>query len=166
MKHAEALKKLTPIDLGAISDMDMMVEGELLDTAEKTIMRLLPEFFPSTTEMLIDMWEAEYDIIPQSGSTVLDRRLALMSKVINTYDLTRAYFTSLAARLGYTIEIIEGGAPFRAGISMAGEPVYNATEMWVWTTKILNANTAPDLEKLFIDLNPPHMRQQFVYTAM
>jgi uncharacterized protein YmfQ (DUF2313 family) len=166
MKHSEALKKLMPIDLGTISNLDMVVEGELLDRAEETIMRLLPEFLPSTTEMLIDRWEAEYNIIPQAGATLENRHHALVSKVLNTYNLTRTYFTSLAARLGYTIEIIEGAAPFRAGISTAGEPVYNATGMWVWTIEVLNVSTAPDLESLFTDLTPPHMRPNFVYRAM
>jgi len=164
MNHADALKKLMPIDLGPISDMDIEVEGALYDTAASTMLQLLPEFFPSTTDVLIGRWEAEYGLAPQAAATLNDRRRALLARYVDVGNLSKNYFIAIAAALGYEIEITEGGeinSMFRAGISRAGDRVYFPAVLWQWTVTTLNTPPAADIINLFNDLNPPHMRLEF-----
>jgi uncharacterized protein YmfQ (DUF2313 family) len=167
MTHYQALKQLMPINLGPLSDTDMRVEGALLDAVVPDMLSLLPEFFPSSiTTALIAQWEAEYGVIPRAGSGFEDRRRAVLAQYIRIGSLTAAHFTALAAALGYEITITEGGetfVPFRAGISRAGDPVYSAGALWVWTVTTQNKPAAADIRSLFADLGPPHMRLEFAY---
>jgi uncharacterized protein YmfQ (DUF2313 family) len=167
MNHINALKKLMPIDLGVVSGMDMAVEGRLLDSAAAKIMQLLPELYPSTTTILFERWEAEYGLAPKPGDTLEARRHALLARYIDIGNLSKGYFVSIAAALGYKIDIAEGGEAnvmFRAGTSRAGDPVNSASLMWVWKVTTHNKPPLNDLKNLFSDLNPPHMRLEFAFS--
>lgn len=164
MNHADAIRKLMPIDLGDLSNRDIDVEGALYDAAAARILDLLSEFFPSTTTELFDRWEREYSLIPQMGASIEDRRRALQTRHASVGSLTKAHFTVLANTLGYEVEIEEGGElhnMFRAGRSAAGDPVFAAIWMWVWTVRTLNKAPGQDIIELFNDLNPPHMTLSF-----
>jgi len=164
--HEDALKKLMPIELGSVSDRDMAAEGESLDQAMTAVWRILPEAFPSSTEVLLARWEAEYGIFPRPNDSNANRRAALQARYVDIGNLSKTYFTMIAAALGYDVEITEGGELhklFRAGISRAGESVYEAGAMWVWTVTTQNKDVGQELIDTFNDLNPPHMRLQFAY---
>jgi uncharacterized protein YmfQ (DUF2313 family) len=156
-----------PIDLGQVADTDMRVEGALLDAVVPDMLSLLPEFFPSSlTAALLPLWEAEYGVIPRTGASFEDRRRAVLAQYVRIGSLTKAHFTALAAALGYEVTITEGGdtfVPFRAGISRAGDPVYSAGALWVWTVTTQNKPAAADIRSLFADLGPPHMRLEFAF---
>ena len=160
MKHADAIRKLMPIDFGDVSDQDIEVEGAFYDAAATRILDLLAELFPSTTVEFLNRWEREYGLIPRVGATVDERRRALQTRYTYIGSLTKAHFILLANTLGYTVEINEGGElykMFRAGISAAGDPVFTADLMWTWTVRTRNKSPGRDLTDLFNDLNPPHM---------
>jgi len=166
MNHSQALKQLVPIDLGDISDKDAEIEGALYDAAVEATALLLPEFIPSTVDALLDRWEAEYGIIPRQGATIEERRANLRARYITIGNLSKEYFTAIANALGYDVEITEGGEMynlFRAGISRAGDPVYSATAMWVWTVTTKNKEPGRDIIDTIKDLNPPHMHLNFAY---
>lgn len=164
--HKDAIQQLMPLNLGEDAAADIIVEGALLDTAAASMTELLPEFFPSTVEALLARWEAEYGILPRAGASLEDRRRAVLAQYVRIGSLTRAHFAALAAALGYEVDITEGGEDFimfRAGISKAGDPVYAPGSMWSWTVTTLNKQAEADIRTLFADLNPPHMRLEFVF---
>lgn len=164
MNHYDALKQLMPLELGAVSDGDMYVEGALYDAAAADIDAAAPEFFPSTLEMLLAQWEAEYGVVPRPGAGLEERRRAVLAQYVRVGSMTKAAFVALAAALGYNVTITEGGelfVPFRAGISCAGDAVYELGSMWTWTVTTHNKPAGADIRSLFADLSPPHMRLEF-----
>jgi uncharacterized protein YmfQ (DUF2313 family) len=167
VNHYAALKQLMPLDLGGASDDDMAVEGGLLDAASADIPKILPEFFPSTAEALLTRWESEYGVVPRSGSSIEDRRRAVLARYVRIGSLTAAHFAALAAALGYDVTITEGGelfVPFKADIGRADiDAVYDAAAMWVWTVTAHNKQAGTDIRDLFTDLGPPHMRLEFAF---
>lgn len=161
--HHDALTKLIPIDLGPESDKDAAVEGGLLDQAMAAITAILPEAFPSTTSELLSRWEAEYALFPRDPADIAARLAALRAKYVNIGNLSKPYFKAIAMALGYDVEISEDGElyqPFRADISKADAPLYEAAAMWVWTVTTLNRRPGRDLIDTIADLNPPHMYLQ------
>jgi uncharacterized protein YmfQ (DUF2313 family) len=80
-----------------------------------------------------------------------------------TGTLRRSVYISIADALGYEIEIVEASAPFRAGISRAGDPVTDSGDEWHATIVVSNATTAPDLESLFNEIFPPYVALTFEY---
>ena len=163
MNHYHALKQLLPIDLGPLSDADMQIEGALLDEAIAHAESVINEFFPSTADLTLARWEKEYALYPAINASKEDRRAALKARILERGGLSRPYFVSLAAALGYTIEISQSPPMFRAGISAAGDKVYSSALLWEWTVLVVDAHEAPELESLFNDLNPPHLRLTFVF---
>ncbi|MCL2219339.1 MAG: DUF2313 domain-containing protein [Chitinispirillia bacterium] len=164
MMHADALKKLIPIALGDISDRDMEIEGALLDSEAATITSTLREWFPSTTEALLEQWEREYGLGIRAGAGIDERRAVLLAQYVYVGNLAKSHFESLCNTLGYEVVITEGGEEyrmFRAGISAAGDPVFAAALMWNWTVKTTNRSPGADLIELLNDLNPPHMKLEF-----
>lgn len=95
---------------------------------------LVLEANPATTSELLPEWEAAAGLPDEcvpSGQTLQERRAALISKLTELGGASRSYFIQLAASLGYTITIDEF-APFRAGISHAGDPLAGENWMYVW----------------------------------
>ncbi|MGY2185508.1 YmfQ family protein [Pseudomonas sp. SDO5591_S426] len=88
----------------------------------------------STNEMLAD-WERVAGL-PDKCSGVLEetlqgRKNALLTKLTSTGGQSPAYFIELAASLGYTVTI-EVFRPFRAGVSVAGDPLTNGPWAFTW----------------------------------
>jgi uncharacterized protein YmfQ (DUF2313 family) len=179
MTHADILKLLFPVkDMGGVFDQDVAIEGSYLDALKTSADNLLLELFPDTcTTLTIGDWERTYAIIPPDGATLDARRLAVVQKKRLRRKLTRAYFVSLAATVGYAISIEEippnaadyGGVwstiyiwrvhvpigaknivYFTAGDSSAGDLLTD------WSGENV-------LENLFNALKPAHTRVLFVY---
>jgi uncharacterized protein YmfQ (DUF2313 family) len=167
MLHYNALKMLMPLELGDVDTADIMLEGGQLDQAMTAIPRLMPEAFPSTTEMLLARWEAEYGLLASPQANIADRRLSLRAKYVTIGSMSREYFITLARVLGYDISITEDAdfyRPFRAGISRAGvDAVYSPSTLWVWTVTTHGRPAGRDIIDAISDLNPPHMRLHFTH---
>lgn len=168
MRHYNSIKQLFPLDLGELSDLDMEIEGRILDSAQGRIDAVLSELFASTSILTIARWEAEYGVVPTANSTVQERRSTVVAKIVQISALKRgglskAMFVTIAAAMGYQIQIADTLNLFRAGISRAGDAAYAAGELWVMVVNVLNASTAPDLENTFTDIRPPYLRLEFIY---
>lgn len=163
MKHYHSIKALFPLDLGAFSDSDMKIEGEVFDVAVARAESVINEFFASSATITLSRWEREYGVIVPEGASDEDRHSLLQARILERGGLSRTYFVELAAALGYTIEISESPPMFRAGISKAGDRVYSSAYLWEWTVLVVNAHEAPELVHLFNDINPPHLRLTFVF---
>jgi uncharacterized protein YmfQ (DUF2313 family) len=167
MNHYDALRQLMPVDLGGIDATtgirsvnykDMSLEGALLDGVAAAIDMLPAEFFPSTVDALIGRWEAEYGVNPAPSSGLEQRRYVLLARYVYVGSMTKRHFEALADALGYKVNITEGGevyAPFRAGISKAGDPVYAPAAMWTWKVTTIDRWPEPDIKTLFTELTPP-----------
>lgn len=166
MNHANAIKKLMPLDLGDISNSDIDIEGMMLDQAAKVVNSCVDEAFPSTAKQTISRWEAEYAVEP--ADTIEDRRNAVVAKMrqrsaLKYGGLRIALYKSIAQAMGYTIEIVESGDVFRAGINAAGDAVYSATTLYSVTITVSGVSSADDLVALFNDIFPPYININFTF---
>jgi uncharacterized protein YmfQ (DUF2313 family) len=138
-----------------------------------------------TTELLPD-WERVAGLPDNCAGvlqeTVQGRRADLVGKLTSTGGQSSAYFTALAADLGYEVMIAEF-RPFRAGLSSAGDPLTNGD--WVYTWRVyapevtvtyfkagqsvagepLAAWGNDSLECRLRQFNPAHTIVQFAYGA-
>lgn len=168
MIHYNSIKQLFPLDLGELSDLDMQIEGDLLDQTQSDLQSIISELFASTATELMSRFENEYDVRPSSGQTIQDRRNAVVAKerlisALKLGGLKKSLFVSIAAAMGYQIQISDTLNMFRAGISRAGDPVYSTSQIWLMVVTVTNASSAPDLVALFTDIRPPYLRLEFLY---
>lgn len=99
--------------------------------------RLLVGAFPATATIMLSEWENTLGLpddcsISEVGG-ISDRQRAVVSKLISTGGLNRAYYIDVAAALGYTITITQ----FRqamAGMSACGDALNG--EEWPYTWRI------------------------------
>lgn len=166
MSHFDSLKKLIPLDLGAMADEDLKIEGQIFDQAEVAIQTILIEISPATAVQTLPRWEGEY-AVGSKGDTTARRNavVARMRELAASSDgsLRRDIWVAIADALGYEIELIESPAMFRAGISKAGDRVYSTSVLFVLTVVVLGESGADDLEELFNDLMPPYLKLEFDY---
>jgi uncharacterized protein YmfQ (DUF2313 family) len=90
---------------------------------------------PASTNELLTDWERVVGL-PDKCSGVLEetiqgRKNALLAKLTSTGGQSIPYFIELAATLGYTVTI-EVFRPFRAGRSVAGDPLTNGPWAHTW----------------------------------
>lgn len=93
---------------------------------------------PASTNELLSDWERVAGL-PDKCAGVLEetlqgRRNALLTKLASTGGQSAAYFIGLAASLGYTVTI-EQFKPFRAGMSVAGDPLTNGPWVFTWLVR-------------------------------
>lgn len=93
---------------------------------------------PSSTVELLTDWERVAGLPDKcSGTleeTIQGRKQALLAKLTSTGGQSIAYFTELAAALGYEVTI-EEFRPFRAGLSRAGDALTNGAWMFTWRVR-------------------------------
>lgn len=93
---------------------------------------------PSSTVELLTDWERVAGLPDKcSGTleeTIQGRKKALLAKLTSTGGQSIAYFTELAAALGYEVTI-EEFRPFRAGLSRAGDALTNGAWMFTWRVR-------------------------------
>lgn len=164
--HADALRQLFPLSLDGDYDAEVEIEGTHLDDALAASQALLYEAFPDTCDDTLEAWERVYGLVA-GDATVEARRAALVARVRERGGLTIEYFVSLASALGFAVTVTEGdgGDPFRAGLSEAGDMVYDIEEQWTWTVNVAGSAGPEDaLESLILDLAPAWTEVDFAYT--
>lgn len=97
-----------------------------LTVATKTQLLLEVEAFPDTTTLMLPEWERAAGLpeacFQDTDQTVEGRRALLLRKLTTEGGQSRAYFTKLAADLGYPEAYIKEWTPFRCGRSGVGNP--------------------------------------------
>jgi uncharacterized protein YmfQ (DUF2313 family) len=107
---------------------------------------LLVDAFPSTTSELLPEWEATLglpDPCTPLAPTLAQRKSAVLAKFIAAGGQSKPYIVAVAAALGWPGVTITEYAPFRAGISRAGDPAMDAT--WAFGFRI-NVPAAVDVQ--------------------
>ena len=162
--NASVITALFPLELGGVSDQDMILEGQELDAEESRQANILLEIFPDTSTQMLSWWERVYSLSPAADATVQERQQAIVQAIRSTGGLSRDYFITLAAALGYTITI-EELQPFMAGIGRAGDTIYISDIIYEWgvTTQSQGATKDTVLESLFNKLKPAHTAVYFTY---
>lgn len=139
---AEALGRLLPRGRVWLRDPDSVQAALLSGLAgvyAREVLRanfLLVDGFPASTTELLPDWEETLGLPdPCAGEdpSIVVRRAHVVARFTNGGGQSAPYFIAYAAALGYTITI-ENFAPFRAGISHAGDPCYG--EDWAHTWAI------------------------------
>lgn len=179
MIHEDILKLLFPLkDVGGDFDADITIEGSYLDALKTSAEALLLELFPDTcTAATIADWERTYNIIAPDGASLAQRQLAIIQKKRLRRKLTKSYFETLAAAVGYTI-MIEEIPPLSAEYGSTQSTIYIWRVHVLGGTKTIIDFTAGDssagdlltdwvgeatLENIFERLKPAHTRVLFVY---
>lgn len=155
-----------PLELGENHDADIEIEGQYLDQAETRGDMLLTNIFTDTAEELLSDWERVLDITPAGGATIAARQIACTAKLNEIGCLSRPAFITLAAALGYTIEIVEPW-PFYPGINAPGDPIYISDITLCWRVDVQyidpDAVTQAEFEAAFERLKPAHTYVYFTY---
>lgn len=96
---------------------------------------LLTDAFPAFTVELLPEWEATLglpDPCEGEDQTLEQRRAQVLSRLVDGGGQSVDYFIGVLARLGYTNATIEEYAPFRAGVSGIGTPLYGDDWWYAW----------------------------------
>lgn len=186
MSHATLLAALLPP--ASYSPTAPRVAGELqadanaLDEAQASARRLLDAVTPFGAGDLIGDWERVLGVTPSAGASYQERIEAAVAKLAQVGGLSIPYFTELAKRLGYDIEIVEP-QPFRAGTSRAGDRIWTPDVIWAWQVVVRGSNVRayqfragisragdrlvsfgdPVIEAVFNDLKPAFTFVYFSY---
>lgn len=186
MNHAQLLTLLLPpvsyAPSGPALQAELTAEGKALDTSLVSAERAQGAVTPFLAEQLLPDWERVCGIAPPAGAGYQQRLQAVLAKLAETGGLSIPYFTSLAAGLGYHITIVEP-QPFRAGVSRAGDPLWDEDIIWVWQVRVQGGAALtyrfragvsmagerlcsfgdPVLEGAIQDLKPAHTFVYFAY---
>lgn len=152
-QYRDYLKALLPPGLAFPRDrgtrIDTLLDGmaQELERIDARGEALVAEALPSSTTELLPDWERVAGLPDNCsgllGETLAARRADLIAKLTSIGGQSIQYFIDVAAALGYTITI-EEFRPFRAGISVAGDPLTN--DDWAFTWRI---NAPPVTVTLF-----------------
>lgn len=146
---------------------------------------LVEEADPRTTFELLEEWERVAglpDDCTGEAGTIQERRAALVDRLTATGGQSIAYFKTVAAALGYTIEV-EEFRPFVCGLARCGDPLNGGHDVrHTWRTAVpgprvtlfrtgasacgdrLGAiDRASDLECRLTKLKPAHSELVFNY---
>lgn len=120
---------------------ELECEANVLDTVAayaKTAVDSITPFF--STDLLPD-WERVCAITPPAGTNYQQRLDAVLAKLRETGGLSIPYFTELAKRLGYDIQISEF-VPFYLDYSQLDvDPLYEEDVVWVWHVQVKGGST-------------------------
>jgi uncharacterized protein YmfQ (DUF2313 family) len=149
--------------------------------------QLLDEADPGTTTEMITDWEREVGLpdpcIGALADTLEARRAAVVQRLTARGGASIAYFTAIAAALGYEGLEIDEFRPFIAGISRCGTALNGGHSVrFIWRVrvpgsrlhwfrcgtsappdKLLAIDRALDLECIFQRLKPAHTYLVFAY---
>lgn len=110
---------------------------------------LLRETTPSQAVDSIPDWEIELGLPENCVTSVapsLDaRRLEIFRKFNSTGGQNAQYYEDLAALLGFTVrveEVYETAAPFKAGLSKAGDTLFQGVWLFTWRVVVKIPETA------------------------
>lgn len=150
---------------------------------------LIEESDPRTTTEMLSAWEAEMGLPDTCSSlaiTLVERYAALLQKITNTGGQSIAFFTDIAARLGYENIVIREYRPSICGVSRCGETLDGGHAVrFYWRVDIpsprlsfartgvsqagdvmMSISRAVDLECVFTRLKPAHTTLIFSYEGV
>lgn len=113
---------------------------------------------PAQTAELLAAWERAYglpDLCVGDGQTQQERRAALVARIGASGGQSIAYYTAVAASLGYTITI-EEFRPFRLGYSAFGDPLLDEEAAFRWRV------IAPEITAVFFRFGVSAFGEPFV----
>ena len=158
MSHLQVLQSLRPVSLGPTDEALTAVDATILDGILSSLRRLEPEIFPATSSLLLRF---EQILGLANSGTEIERRKAIQAKLSSVGGISAPFFISLAASIGFTVQIMPNPRMFRAGLSCAGDPVYSMdgeNSPWRWNVKVLDRDDNRSdsmLMALFDELKPP-----------
>ncbi|MCX9038755.1 YmfQ family protein [Citrobacter portucalensis] len=137
---------------------------------------------PYQAGALLSDWERVLGLTPSASTNFQQRQQRVLAKLSETGGLSIPYFVRLASGLGYSISIDEP-RQFRAGMSRAGERLWDGDTIWVWMVNVNNSKTVafrfrsgistagerltsfgdPVIEEIFNELKPAHTFCYFAY---
>ncbi len=139
-QYRDQLKKLLPQGYAWPREPGNLFEDLLLGIADELsrvdarVSDLLREADPKQTVELITDWERLTGLPDECsglGTTLQQRRDAVVAKLAATGGQSRSYFIQLAADIGFTITITEP-RPFRFGINSMGDALYGEEWLFWW----------------------------------
>lgn len=185
MLHNEVLARLFPLELGGMHEDDVAVDGAALDRVQAAVDALLLEMYPGTATLLLERWEALYEIVPAPGATIEQRQAAAEAKYLLKPDIKKPFLVAMAASIGFTIRIddyIESMSEwlcaddelleepwefFEAGLAGAGDTLAFQHDVlnWIWEVVVISGPAAPSpaLEELLQDLRSADIQLNFTY---
>lgn len=187
MIHADLLKLLLPpssVDPnGAALGVEIVAEGNALDTAIANAMGLLREADPRQAAQLLADWERVAGLpdscLAGAAQSTAERQSALIARLTALGGQSPAYFIALAAGLGYTVTITEF-RPYTVS-SAVNTPIHSEQWRYVWqvnsalnTVRRFAVNGAVNdplaswgnamLECAISRIKPAHTQVLFAYT--
>lgn len=137
-EHAKALGQLLPPvsyrSKGEWLYRSLLVDGLALDRLHAKGLRLLEGLSPLTGVMIGD-WERVTGLTKNKHKSLEERIAAVVAKLNDKASLSIPYIVDKAKQIGYDIKIIEP-EPFRAGISRAGEILWDEGVKWMFFVDI------------------------------
>lgn len=128
--HIKAFRMLKPVDT---DEEDAAVALEL-DRVLAAMDSAYVESFPATATDTLTRWEMLYGL--DHSGTLSARRTALLAEINADAGIAASNYIALALAMGFVIEIPDPPRMFRAGVSRAGQPVYDADEQYTWTVHV------------------------------
>lgn len=137
-QHAEALGLLLPPvsyhSRGELIYRSLLVDGLALDRTYESSLQMIEAISPLAGVMIGD-WERVTGLIRNKNKPLEERIAAVVAKLNDKASLSIPYITKKAKELGYDIKIVEP-EPFRAGISRAGEVLWDEGVKWLFFVDI------------------------------
>lgn len=171
-RNYNVLRQLMPVEMGAESDLDLQIEGQVLDRAEASAAALFRNLFADSCFELLDRYESLLGLTPNPEASTGVRRAAVVAKLRERGGVSIPYFKTLSEGLGYEIEIEEPVAAM-CGWAECGDELLEDTpyywEVHVTSGEITTYDSymgecrcgdrlldfdAEDLDRLFDDLKP------------
>lgn len=160
----------------------LQAEANVFDGIEESAHAAKGGITPFMANNLLADWERVLGLNASEHASYQQRQQRILAKLAETGGLSIPYFIRLAASLGYVITIDEPRL-FRAGVSRAGERLWDADTIWVWTVNVKNTQTMsfrfragisaagerltsfgdPIIEEVFKELKPAHTFCYFAY---
>lgn len=96
-------------------------------------------------------------------------RAAVVAQIAARGGASKAYFTDLASRLGYQVQIEDGFTGRVEGMSTVSDcnaSLYTDDRAFTWRVHVAGSGPALPLEALFLKLKPAHTAVEFVYEGV
>lgn len=144
---ATALRQLLPrgpaweMEPDDVRSKVLLALGTELARFDSRADELKEEADPRTALVLLSAWEALVglpdDVVTEIPSTVTERRIAILAKLIARGGQSRQYFIDLAASLGFNVTITEYSKQVaRVGQLRIGERLYGGQWAFVWQVNV------------------------------
>jgi len=188
MDYRIALPKLLPpvsYDRnGEMLKVSLIAEANALNTVQEHANQVLNAVTPFYCGDFIDDWERVLGLPIDIAKPYQERLDHVLEKLMEMGGLSIPYFTKLAEKMGYVIDITEGSSEiFRAGVNRAGDTLGIPDLMWVWRVHVksnyqkiyyfragvsragdrMRTYSDPVLEEVLQDLKPAFTHITFFY---